>query len=84
MTFLEKLKAELTEAQAERAVKCACPSDFWPGSEGGEPCLRGEPTGTDFEACRACWGREAPEKTDCHANAAAMARNDEEGGGGHG
>lgn len=85
MTFLEKLEREHPEFIGEKfpGGVAICPEDC--GYEKSTPCGAMTENGTfDPTACMACWNREVPEKTDCHTNAAAMARNDEEGGGGHG
>ena len=62
MTLLEKFRADHPgQLDVERFIKNTCPDDF--GIKGAEeqPCLRGETSGTEWEACRACWNREVPE-----------------------
>lgn len=84
MTFLEKLEREHPEFIGEKfpGGVAICPEDC--GYEKSTHCGAMTTGKFDTSACMACWGREVPEKTDFHANDAAMARNDEEGGGGHG
>lgn len=78
MTFLEKLEREHPEFIGEKfpGGVALCPEDC--GYEKSTPCGAMTENGTFVPtACMACWNREAPgEKTDCHANAAALARND--------
>lgn len=84
MTFLEKLEREHPEFIGEKfpGGVAICPEDC--GYEKSSHCGAMTAGVFDAAACMACWGREVPEKTGCHANAAATARNGEKGGGGHG